>query len=441
MLAGIACSVDKKIPDPVALPVHFSASGQTVAPERWWRTFNDAALNDLCEQALGNNFSLLAAFNRLEQARAVARKIGSELIPEINADIAATQTLTDMGSANASILGLVASYELDLWGRIRAARNAAELDALAAGEDIAVAAISLTAETASVWYRLVEQRRQLKLLDQQIKVNRNNVILITARFRGGQATAADVFQQNQLLESVIGSRLTVIASIAVLENQLAILIGKAPGLVKISEQDNFPVLPELPATGLSADVMQRRPDIRQAYLRIQAADQRIASAIADRFPKLSLSVGIGTSDSGLQPLFSNWLGTIAGNLLTPLVDGGFRIAEVERNRAAAAEALNDYVNALLNAVQEIENALVQERQQQQLVASLDKQVQLSQQASEQIRSRYINGAMDFLRVLTAILSQQNLERSLLQAQQQLIDYRIALYRALSGGFPLTQPSV
>ncbi|MGZ8153460.1 MAG: TolC family protein, partial [Methylovulum sp.] len=140
-------------------------------------------------------------------------------------------------------------------------------------------------------------------------------------------------------------------------------------------------------------------------------------------------------------LFSNWLGTIAGNLLTPLVDGGFRIAEVERNRAAAAEALNDYANALLKAVQEIENALVQERQQQQLVASLDKQVQLSQQASEQIRSRYINGAMDFLRVLTAILSQQNLERSLLQAQQQLIDYRIALYRALSGGFPLTQPSV
>jgi outer membrane protein TolC len=257
--------------------------------------------------------------------------------------------------------------------------------------------------------------------------------MVTIRFRLGQATAADVFQQSQLLEFVIGNRLTVIANIRVLENQLAILIGKSPGTVVMPEQDNFPILPPIPETGLSADLIQRRPDLRKAYFRIQAADQRVASAIADRFPKLSLAAGIDTSAPDLQSLFNNWMATIAGNLVMPIVDGGRRIAEVERNQAVSAEALNNYATALINAVKEVENALIQEHQQYQLVISLEKQVELSQQASAQIRSRYIYGAMDFLRVLSALLSQQNLERNRLLAQQQLIDYRINLYRALAGG--------
>lgn len=429
-----ACSVDiKNVPAPVNLPEKFSFSGHTRTPDRWWLTFNDAALNQLIDQALNENFTLLAAFNRLEQAQAVAKKSGSELIPAINGNFGAAQKNTDATTLNNFTLGLAASYELDLWGRIRTNIHAAELDTLAAEEDVAGAAISVSAGCASVWYKLIEQRQQLKLLDSQIKINRDYVTMVTIRFRLGQATAADVFQQNQLLEFVIGNRLIVIANIKVLKNQLAILVGKSPGTVAIPEQDNFPVLPPIPETGLSADLMQRRPDLRKAYFRIQAADQRVASAIADRFPKLSLAAGIDTSTPNLQSLFNNWMATIAGNLVMPLVDGGRRIAEVERNQAISAEALNNYATALLNAVQEVENALIQEHQQYQFAMNLDKQVQLSQQASAQIRSRYVYGAMDFLRVLSALLSQQTLERSRLLAQQQLIDYRINLYRALAGG--------
>lgn len=428
-----ACSVDiKDVPTPVGLPEKFSVAGHTKAPNQWWLAFNDAALNRLIDQALNENFTLLAAFNRLEQAQAVAKKSGAELIPAINGSFDATQKSTPPALNNFT-LGLAASYELDLWGRIRANIHAAELDTLAADEDVASAAISVSAEIASVWYKLIEQRQQLKLLDSQIKINRDFVTMITTRFRLGQATAADVFQQSQLLESVIGNRLSVIANIKVLENQLAILTGKSPGTVVMPKQDNFPALPPIPETGLSADSMQRRPDLRKAYFRIQAADQRIASAIADRFPKLSLSAGIDTSTPDLQSLFNNWMATIAGNLLMPLIDGGRRIAEVERNQAASAEAVNNYAAALLNAVKEVENALIQEHQQYQLALNLDKQVQLSQLASAQIRSRYVYGAMDFLRVLSALLSQQSLERNSLLAQQQLIDYRINLYRALASG--------
>jgi NodT family efflux transporter outer membrane factor (OMF) lipoprotein len=435
-----SCSVTiKDVPVPVALPAKFTASGQTKQPEKWWLAFNDIALNQLCEQALADNFSLMAAFNRLGQARAIVKKSGAELIPQVNGNVFASQASSDSLRNNDFVLGLEASYELDLWGRIRSAVNAAKLDADAAGEDVFSAAISLTAEIATAWYSLIEQRQQLNLLDRQIEINRNNVALVTVRFRGAQATAADVFQQQQLLESVIGSRYTVVSAITVLENQLAVLIGRPPGAIgaiALSDLAEFPVVPPLPDTGLSLGLMQRRPDIRKAYFAVQAADQRIASAIADRFPKLSLSASVEGNSPNLQSLLNNWLATVAGNLVMPLIDGRRRIAEVERNQAVSAEAFNTYAALLLNAVKEVENALVQERQQRLLVANLAKQVQLSTQASSMIRLRYINGAIDFLRVLSAVLSQQSLERSLLQAQVQLIGYRINLYRALAGKFPL-----
>ncbi len=282
----------------------------------------------------------------------------------------------------------------------------------------------------------MEQRQQLQLLDRQIAVNQKNATLVMVRFKGAQASAADVFQQQQLLESVIGNRHTVVATIAVLENQLAVLLGKSPGAVTLPTADWFPALPPLPDTGLTVDVVRRRPDIRRAYYAVQAADQRIASAIADRYPKFSLSANVEVASPNFQSVLNNWLATIAGNLVLPIIDGGRRVAEVERNRAVSAEALSNYAGLLLNAVNEVENALVQERQQRLLVDNLARQVELASQASDLIRLRYVNGAMDFLRVLSAILSQQALERSLLQNKQQLIAYRISLYRALAGKFPL-----
>lgn len=429
------CSVPiKEVAAPVMLAEKFSVSGQATLQNQWWLSFNDAALNRLIGQALDENFTLRAAFNRLQQAQALAQKSGAELIPAINNTVNTAQRSSDTAATlNSFALGFAASYEVDLWGRIRATIQAAELDTQAAAEDIASAVISVSAEIASTWYKLIEQRQQVKLLDSQIGINRDNVTMVTTRFRLGQATAADVFQQRQLLESALGNRLSVIANIKVLESQLAILLGKAPGTVAIPEQDSFPALPPIPETGLSADLMQRRPDLRKAYFRIQAADQRVASAIADRFPKLSLAVGVDTNAPDLQSLFNNWMATLAGNLVTPLLDGGRRVAEVERSRAVSAEAVNHYGAALVNAVKEVENALVQEHQQYQLVLNLDQQVQLSRQANAQIRLRYSYGAMDFLRVLSATLSQQSLERNRLLAQQQLIDYRISLYRALASG--------
>ncbi|MSR16441.1 MAG: TolC family protein [Methylococcaceae bacterium] len=421
------------IKSPVELPAQFSNSGKQKLTTRWWQAFHDEELNKLCEEALANNFSLKTVYNQLQQAQAIAKQAGAPLIPQLNTSLTDTSKITEKDTTNVLSLGLgfTTYYEVDLWGRIRTTQNAAILDVQATQEDVNAAAISLTAKIASTWFKLLEQRQQLDLLARQIIVNEKNVALLQVRYQSSQAAAADVLQQQQLLESSRGNKLTVISTLKVLENQLAVLIGKSPNTVVFAPTTKFISIPELPLTDMPATILQNRPDVKSAYLRIQAANQRIASAIADRFPKLSLSANFGTNSPSLQSFFNNWLATLAGNLVLPILDGGRRIAEVERNEAISQQALNQYANVLLTAVGEVENALIQEKQQQLLVQNLTQQVKLAQDSSDRIRARYLFGAMDFFRVLSAELTLQNLERTRLQAQQQLFDYRIALNKALA----------
>lgn len=432
-----ACAVPiEEINSPAEIPEQFTQTGEAPLQEHWWLAFNDSQLDQLITQALSNNFSLLAAYSRLEQAEAIAKKTNAELIPSISAVFGGSQNYSNTRDSSQFVLGLNASYEVDLWGRIRAQNQASELDVRATQENLNTAAISLSSEVAIAWYRLIEQRSQLQLLKQQIKTNQDNVLIVTSRFASAQASAADLFQQQQTLEATRGDQYSVLANIKVLEHQLAILTGHTPGMLHFAENNQLPDLPQQPQTGLGTELIQRRPDLRLAYFRVQAADQRTASAIADRFPKLSLSANVDTLAPNLQSLFNNWIATLAGNLILPIVDGGRRVAEVDRTKAVAAEALNNYATTIQLAIKEVEDALIQEQQQQYLINSLNKQYVLSQKATEQIRLRYMYGAIDFLRVLTTQISQQSLERSRLSAKRQLIEFRINLYRSLAGSWPL-----
>lgn len=441
-----ACSVEvKEFATPTLVPDTFSMTGDVSLQERWWQSFNDPALNRLIETALRQNFDLTAAFERLKQAEAVARKAGSELIPSVDATSFTSRLFDD--SRNSGIttfdnfaLGLIASYELDLWGRIRAGTYAAEQDVNAAEQDIHTAAIALSAQIARTWYQLIEQQKQLNLLNEQIEINRDYADLVEVRFRGGQATAADVFQQRQLLEGVVGDRYTVLANIEVLKNQLAVLTGNAPGTLEIEAGGRFPEINGLPATGLTSDLIQRRPDVRKAYYRLQAADLRIAAAVADRFPKISLSASLDTTAPDLQAFFNNWMATLGGNLVLPLIDGGRRVAEVERTKAATEEALNLYGESVLQSIKEVENALAQETRQHERLDSLKQQLIYLNEANDNIRIRSAYGAFDFLRVLSTLNSLQAMQRTLIRAELELVDFRIQLYRALAGGLPLNDPT-
>jgi NodT family efflux transporter outer membrane factor (OMF) lipoprotein len=431
------------IEPPVNLPAAFTAETGEAVPEDWWTSFNDKALDALLDQALTGNFSLRIAWDRLTQAQALADQSGAPLLPSLDGTAGVGRSVQKIGSRQYTTefsLGAVVSYEVDLWGRVRSAYDASSLDVAASAQDLEAAAVTLSADVARTWYRLLEQRGQLALVHEQQAVNETYLKAITLRFHRGQVGAADVLQQRQLVESIRGDAIVVKAAMAVLENQLAILVGKTPGLFSPPESKEWPVLPAFPDTGLPANWVRRRPDVKASEIRVRAADRRVATAVADQFPRIALTANASTSADAVRNLFDNWFAGMAANMVAPLFDGGRRKAEVRRTEAVVSQRLNEYGQVVLVALREVEDAIDLESREKELLVSLVKQLTLSRQAKQQTLQNYAKGNADFTRYLTAILSYQQLQRKQLQAQRDLVLFRIDLYRALAGGWDLPTPA-
>jgi outer membrane protein TolC len=193
-------------------------------------------------------------------------------------------------------------------------------------------------------------------------------------------------------------------------------------------------LPALPATGVPAEVLSLRPDVRSSFLALQSADSRVAAAVADQYPALRLTASLETVGSSTCTAFSDYLGSIMAGLTAPLLDGGRRKAEVERTSAVARERLHDYGQSLITAVGEVEDALLAEMQQQHYIQSLEMQLSLATQTMEQVKERYLKGVENYQRVLTALTSLQSLQQSKITAQKDLLLNRIELCRALGHGW-------
>ncbi len=435
----------RDVASPVALPESFSASGEVDLPSDWWGSFNDPGLNQALAAAFEGNFSLAIAWDRLAQAEAIYRREGAPRLPSVNIDASVSRYRQEVGnrkdSTNSFVAGLSANYELDLWGRIRSAYEAARYDVQASIEDVQTAAISLAATVATTWYQWGEALAEVRVLEGQIYANKQVLELVTERFRQGQVQAADVLSQRQLVQSTEGLRVLSLRRAAILKQQLAVLIGRAPTDPLHMPEPQLPYIGELPKTGLPARLIQRRPDVRSAYLAVLAQDQRLASAIVARYPRISLSAGLRSDTSKVRDLFDDWLASLAANLLHPLFDGGELQAEVDRNRAVLSQAFHEYGQTILIALQEVEDALVNEAHQREYLQSLEQQLATAEAVIERTRSSYLNGQLDYIRVLEALTSRQSLQREYLRAQRELIEFRIALQRALAGELPLVRPEL
>jgi len=435
---------------PVVVPERFSTTGEAAVPDRWWESFQDATLDRLVTEALGRNLDLKVAWDRLDQAAALARQAGAPEWPTLDAvgDVGATRARarssatgeTDTFTVHDYLLGLRVAYEVDLWGRIRRTREAAELDIQASASDVAATAMLLAARVAAAWYELVQQQASLDLFEEQRKISRTLLDLVELRFKQGSVSAVDVFQQRRQLEAVKAEIPLARMRSSVLEHQLAVLLGHPPTRPVAEPLRVIPELPPRPVTGVPAALVKRRPDLQAALARLAAADQRTAAAIADRFPALRLSGRLETAGVDVKDVFSLWLANLAAGLTAPLLDGGRRAAEVDRTRAVASERLHQYGQAVLEAFQEVEDALVQEHRQAQYLENVTLRVGLARGELQRTRERYLNGVTDYLPVLASIQGLQLLERQQLEEQRRLIEYRINLYRALAGGWELERPA-
>ncbi|CAG37564.1 efflux transporter outer membrane subunit [Desulfotalea psychrophila] len=436
-----SCSMDKTDITTVSfqVPTEFSEQGTKQLSQKWWEDFNDPKLNALIERSLTNNFSLRAALNRLQQAEARYGISHAELFPKVDgtakAETGRTRAQSESTGNQSLLLGLTASYELDLWGRIRSLNDAAQLDLNASSMDLETAAISLSSQIGVIWYQLCEQRSRLLIIKDQIATNQKGLYIINLQFRTGKISIADVLQQQQLIESNRAEQTQLEKEIRLSYYSLNTLVGNPPAQSgTIPESTGLIELPALPKTGLPLEFIQRRPDLKSAFLAVQAADKRLGAAIAARYPAISISADINTSAESARDLFDNWFSNLAANLLAPLIDGGKRVAEVEKQRAVVQEMFNNYNQKSLEALSEVEKALIREKQQHIYIAQVDRQFVLSAKAMKQIKNHYLNGSENYQRVLTALVSTQNLAQQQISARFNLINNRIELCRALAGGW-------
>lgn len=441
-LGGCALhQVQKNPPAPIDLPEQLRGAEEKDGiplPERWWEDLGDEDLSALVPRAFQGSFRLRGAFARLDQAEAIFRQAGAAYWPQLSVDAAGGRQRVffspQIGAFefNRFELSARASYELDVWGRLRSLRAASRLDQEASYADLQSLAMTLAAETGEAWYDLVGQRAQRHLLAEQQRTNDNFLELVRLRFTEGLVAAVDVHQQKQQSASVRAQAELVEAQVTVAENRLSVLLGQPPGQVAFPGRDVLPDVPALPGIGIPAAILARRPDVRAAQARVEAFDQRINAALADLLPALRLTGSAGFVSPQISDLFDTVIWSAFANLTQPVFEGGRRRAELARVRAAYDEAVTGYADVVLQALLEVENALVQERQQRRNIAALEEQFAAAQAALQETQLRYREGLTDYLPVLTALRGSQQVELSLVGARRQLLSFRIQLYRALGG---------
>ncbi len=437
------CAVHK--PQPVELPapvpesfIEATSTTYTDYPiEKWWKIFGDENLNEMMDEAFQNNLDIKKAFARLEQLKAVARSSSANEQPFLNVDGQYSRESSPgfLGdyTGDSYRYSLSAGYELDLWKKYKSLTNSAKLEMEASREDIKALYLSLSAQLVDLYFLAVEQRAQLRLIDRTIASFEDTLERVEIRYREGLVPALDVYQARQNLAMVRASRPTFEANLALTEHAVATLLGRYPEKETADELAVLPVIPDAFPVGLPSDVLARRPDIQAALLRLKASDEKIASAIADRFPTFNLLGSYGKSSTAFST------GDISGvfwnlilSLAQPIIDGGRRSAEVERTRAVFKENLALYHKAVLTSLQEVEDALSRNRASEEQITFLKEKIDSSSNALRLSIDRYMEGLSDYLPVLSAQQSLYDSESALLSARRQLISDRVQIAKALGG---------
>ncbi|HYC55926.1 MAG TPA: efflux transporter outer membrane subunit [Candidatus Binatia bacterium] len=429
----------------------------------WWRDFGDPALDGLIAEALANNHDLRQAAARVLGAQAEARIAGADLWPQLQTGANGSRGRqvfvgfpTDAFGANAPCQGggctpapsgplsstsnnfgvsLDLSWELDLWGRIRASKTAASAEADAARIAFEGARLSLAAQTAKAWFAFVEAREQLALALATRDSYAQSSGLITERYERGTRSPLDVrlsLTEAAAAEARVAQRRSVLERIA---RQLEVLVGRYPSAeLQPTGALLHPVTP-VPA-GVPAQVLVRRPDLAEAEQRVFAADRRLYAARASMLPRLAITGSAGSISDDVADLldgdFAVW--TIAANLVQPVFQGGRLRGAVARADAGVDAAMAAYATAALRAFSEVENALADERHLAVVVAALADAAEQSAAAESLATERYFGGLEGYVTVLQAQRNSLEARATLLEARRLLLETRINLYLALGGGF-------
>lgn len=411
----------------------------------WWQLFNDQTLNSLEEQINISSQDLAVAYARYNQSKAYEIEATSAMYPTVQAiggisrnrqsDNRPLRGSNQPDVYGANILGLSASYELDLWDRVHNLVTSSKASLQAGAADMESVRLALHSELANDYMELRYLDSQQQLLDHELQSYRRQLELIENRFHGGIASAQDVAQAQTQLEEARTRVADIIALRALWEHAIAALIGEPASTFAIAPLSVNITPPQIPVS-LPSTLLQRRPDIAAAERRVAAANAEIGVARAAFFPSITLGVGGGFQSTGISDLltFPNSFWSIGSAALLTIFDAGRRQAEVERASAIKDETTAQYKATVLRAFKEVEDNLALLRQLHEEASSEQAAVISAQHTLDLATNRYHEGAASYLEVITAEEAELRTKSNALEITTRSLLASVGLIRAIGGGW-------
>ncbi|MFN7961492.1 MAG: efflux transporter outer membrane subunit [Thermoanaerobaculia bacterium] len=445
-LAGCASLVPHYQRPELALPPSYSApAAAAVLADGWWRAFGDPALDRLVEEALGANQDLAAAAARVEEARALLGLTRADRYPELSAGASASRSRfsadnpqippginleTDTFRAVAQL-----SYQVDFWGRFKAASAAARAALLATEAGRANVRLEVAAEVVTAYLDRAGYRQQLEVARQTLGSREESLRLERVRFESGTLSELDVAQAEAELAATEATVPGLERALRQTEVRLAVLLGRVGGSLEPGHDLGELALPEVPV-GLPSSLLARRPDVVAAEQELVAANARVAQARAAYFPLISLTAYAGSESSELSNLLGSgtFVWQAAASLVQPIFNAGRTRRNVEAARARELGALAAYKKAAESAFAEVESALVALSTSAAERAARGRQSAALERARDLARLRYDAGDSSYLELLDAERNLFAAQLSLARARRDELAAAVTLFQALGGGW-------
>jgi NodT family efflux transporter outer membrane factor (OMF) lipoprotein len=456
-LASCTVGPDHKVPES-KLPETWHNTPDGATPEqptelaRWWTTLNDPALDSLIEKAVVGNHDLKIAAARLREARAQRGIVAADRLPnvDVNGEYSRSKASNSTGvpfgitrdeGDDLYQIGFDATWELDLWGRVRRSVEAADADIGAAAEDRRDVLIALLAEVARNYVELRSLQERLAIAESNVASQKETYELSKGRADAGITSGLDVARSEAQLTSTRAQIPALASQIRATTHRLAVLTGEQPGALEseLSSAAALPVKPATVAVGIPSDLLRRRPDIRRAERELAAATARIGVARGDYFPRFSLTGSFGFSANEDENVFQGdskfW--SIGPTMRWPIFDAGRIRNNVEVQNARQEAALARYEQSILIGLEDVENSLVsysrEQARRQELVAS----EAAAKRAVELATALHSRGLTDFLSVLDSQRELYAIQDSRAVSDRTVLVNLISLYKALGGEWEQT----
>jgi NodT family efflux transporter outer membrane factor (OMF) lipoprotein len=433
-----------------AAPWREAAPKDSIPKGAWWEIYQDAELNGYEQQLLNANQSLIAAKDRLNQARSLARVASAGYFPTLSTDPSANRTRYSGNRPEVVTLGnpltqnnfqipFLLNYEPDLFGKTRRTLEAANASLQSTAADIYNVNLVLTAELAADYFTLRELDAETQVVQEGVDIQKRGLQLVDARHAGGVASGLDLAQQQTLLDSTETQLYLVQQQRAQFEHAIAVLTGNPASTFSVPVKPLNVTAPAVPL-GVPSDLLERRPDIATAERQMAQQNALVGVATAAFYPQLTIFGSGGLQSTDITKLFSapSAIWAVGGDLLQPIFEGGRNRATLAATKSAYDESVANYRESVLTAFQEVEDGLSGLSALGQASSTQDAAVADSRRALELANNRYVGGVTSYLDVITAqatLLNNQRLATQLLGQQMVLSVY---LVKALGGGWDASQ---